>query len=96
MHVPWPDSLFMRYPKADTVNKRIVENQRLSQKARLRALAALARPSLWLLMRLLDNPATPSRIVTLAAKRYQVEILKRDLRYAGRPRPPQITPIRNR
>jgi hypothetical protein len=84
----------MRYPKADTVNKRIVENERLSQKARLRALAALTRPSLWLLTRLLNNPTTPSRIVTLAAKRYEVEILKRDLRYA-RPRSPQTTPTDN-
>jgi hypothetical protein len=70
----------MRYPKADTVNKRIAENERLTQKARLLALAAITRPSLWQLVRLLSNPRTPSRLLTLAAKRYETEILRRELR----------------
>jgi hypothetical protein len=82
----------MRYPKSDTVNKRIVENESLTQKARLQALTAITRPSLWQLIRLLNNPATPSRLLTLAAKRYTTEIIRKDLRNNARKRPSQDTP----
>jgi hypothetical protein len=83
----------MRYPKTDTVYKRLAENERLTQRARLKALAAIKRPSLWSLIRLLNNPLTPPRLLTLAAQRYETEILKRELR--KRARQPQNTPTDN-
>jgi hypothetical protein len=74
----------MRYPDPDWVNRQIVENQKITQKARLQALAVIARPSLCQLLRLLSNPDTPARLMTLAAKRYETEILKRELRKNAR------------
>jgi hypothetical protein len=74
----------VRYPQPDTVNKRIAENARLSQKARMKALAAIQRPTRTLLFRLLTNPDTPSCLMTLAAERYSTEILKRELRKNAR------------
>jgi hypothetical protein len=66
----------MRYPPPDWVNRQIVENKKMTQKARLQALAAIAKPSLCQLLRLLTNPNTPSRLMALAAKRYEIEMLK--------------------
>lgn len=74
----------MRYPEADTIHRQIVENERLTQKTRLLALAAITRPSLCQLIRLLTNPDTPSRLMALAAKRYEIELLKRELRKNAR------------
>jgi hypothetical protein len=64
----------MRYPKPDTVNRRLVENARLSQKVRLAALGSISRPPLALLLRLLRNPTTPARLIALAAEKYQKAI----------------------
>jgi hypothetical protein len=82
----------VRFPTTDTVLKRITENQRLPQKARLQALAAIQRPSRSMLFRLLSDPGTPGRLLTLAAKRYEIEILKKELRNNARQRPPQDSP----
>lgn len=81
-----PCAISVRYPSSDTVYRRVVENAKLTQKVRLAALSAMSRPSLWFLMRLLKNPETPSRLHALAAKRYEKEILRRNLRYANRSR----------
>jgi hypothetical protein len=56
----------MRYPKPETLNARLVLNERITQKVRLAALAAISRPSLRLLYRLLNDPTTPSRLLALA------------------------------
>jgi hypothetical protein len=85
----------MRYPDPDWVNRKIVENQKVTQRARLQALTAIARPSLYQLLRLLTNPDTPARLMALAAKRYQTEILKRELRKRARQRQTQATPVDN-
>jgi hypothetical protein len=74
----------MRYPDPDWVNRQIAENQKVTQKARLQALAAIVKPSLSQLLRLLNNPDTPARLMELAAKRYQTEMLKRELRKSAR------------
>lgn len=79
----------MRFPNPDWVNRQLVENQKATQKARLSALAAINRPSLSQLLRLLKNPKTPSRLMALAAKRYDTEMLRRELRKNARQRPPQ-------
>jgi hypothetical protein len=84
----------VRYPQPDTVNRRIAENKQLSQKTRMKALAAIQRPTRTLLFRLLSNPDTPSRLVTLAAERYSAELLKRELR--NNARRPEDTPTDNR
>jgi hypothetical protein len=79
----------MRYPDPDWANRQIVENSKITQKARLQALEAIARPSLCQLLRLLTNQKTPSRLMALAGKRYQTEMLKRELRKnARRPQDP--------
>jgi hypothetical protein len=67
----------MRYPKPDTVNRRLVENTLLSQRVRLAALNSISRPSLALLLRILKNPTTPARLIGIAAEKYQKEILRR-------------------
>jgi hypothetical protein len=69
----------MRYPTADTVNRRIAGNKRLSQKARLAALAAIRTLSMSMLVRLLRNPETPSRLKTLAARLFEKEIVRREV-----------------
>lgn len=69
----------MRYPTPDTVNRRIAENKRLTQKARLAALATIRVPSMGMLVRLLRDPETPSRIRTTASRMYEAEILKREV-----------------
>jgi hypothetical protein len=74
-----PSPFSMRYPTADTVNRRIAENKRLTQKARLAALAAIRVLSMSMLVRLLRNPDTPSRLKTLAAQLYEKEILRREV-----------------
>jgi hypothetical protein len=84
----------MRYPPPDWVNRQIVENKKMTQKVRLQALAAIAKPSLCQLLRLLTNSDTPSRLMALAAKRYEIEILKRKLRKDASQ--PQATPADNR
>jgi len=70
----------MRFPTTDTVNKRIAENQRASQKTRLRALAAIQRPTRTLLFRLISNPLTPSKLLSKAAELYEIAILKVELK----------------
>jgi hypothetical protein len=60
------------------VNGRLVENARLSQRDRLVALESIPRPALALLLRLLRNPATPTRLIGLAAEKYQGAILRRN------------------
>jgi hypothetical protein len=62
----------------------IAENQKVTQRARLQALAAIVKPSLSLLLRLLNNTDTPARLMELAAKRRQTEMIKRQLRKRAR------------
>jgi hypothetical protein len=85
----------LRFPQPSTVYRRIIENDRLTQKVRLHALAALQRPTRTLLFRLISNPNTPSRLLAAAAQRYEVAILKTELRKNARQRPPQTTPTDN-
>jgi hypothetical protein len=85
----------LRFPQPNTVYRRIIENERLTQKARLVALAAIQRPTRTLLFRLLSNPDTPARLLALAAERYETEILKMELRQNARKRPTQNTPPDN-
>jgi len=75
-----------RYPKADTVNGRLAENARLAQHVRLAALESISRPPVALLLRLLRNPTTPARLIALAAKKYQTETVRRELRTRARQR----------
>jgi hypothetical protein len=79
----------MRYPSTNTVYRRVIENPRLAQRTRMAALEAIARPSLRLLMRLLKNPATPPRLLALAAKKYEVEMTRKELRARARQRTTQ-------
>jgi hypothetical protein len=74
----------LRFPQPNTVYRRIIENERLTQKTRMLALAAIQRPTRTLLFRLLSNPDTPARLLALAAERYETEILKRELRKNAR------------
>jgi hypothetical protein len=85
----------LRFPKPSTVYRRIIENDRLTQKVRLQALAALQRPTRTLLFRLISDPRTPARLLALAAERYEVAILKTELRQNARQRPQQTTPTDN-
>ena len=79
----------MRYPSTNTVNRRLVENPRLAQRTRMAAPEAIARPSLRMLVRLLRNSGTPRRLVALAAKRYLIEIARKELRKRARQRATQ-------
>jgi hypothetical protein len=83
----------LRFPQPNTVYRRIIENERLTQKTRMLALAAIQRPTRTLLFRLLSNPDTPARLLALAAERYETEILKRELR--NNARQSQNTPTDN-
>lgn len=65
-----------------TVYRNIIENKRLTQKARLAALAAMRNPSFSMLVRLLRDPDTPSRLRILAARRYEGRVLKREVDHA--------------
>jgi hypothetical protein len=76
----------MRFPSTDTIKSRLVENKRAAQKVRLVALESMQRPSLSLLARLLADPETPSRLLGLAAERYETEIMRRELRLNARRR----------
>jgi hypothetical protein len=67
----------MRYPRPETVSRRLAENARLSQRVRLAALDSISRPPVALLLRLLKNPATPARLVELAAEKYHGAISRR-------------------
>lgn len=69
----------MRYPKPESVNRRLVEDTRLSQKVRLAALESISRPPLALLLRLFKNSTTPSRLLALAAEKYRLVIWRRNL-----------------
>jgi hypothetical protein len=79
----------LRFPQPSTIYRRIIENPRLTQKVRMQALAALQRPTRTLLFRLLSDPDTPARLLALAAERYEVAILKMELRRNARKRPTQ-------
>jgi hypothetical protein len=68
-----------RFPSPDTVYDRIIKNERLTQKTRLAALTAITRPSRTLLIALISDPKTPSRLLKLAAERYETEIQRREL-----------------
>ena len=74
----------LRFSQPNTVYRRIIENERLTQKTRMLALAAIQRPTRTLLFRLLSNPNTRDRVLALAAERYETEILKRELRQNAR------------
>jgi hypothetical protein len=76
----------MRYPKPETVNGRLALNSKLTQKVRLAALAAISRPSLRLLYRLLSDPKTPSRLLALASQKYTQEMVRKELRNRARTR----------
>jgi hypothetical protein len=67
----------MYFPSDDTVRARIAENFKLPDKVRLASLEAISNPSLSLLFRLLSNPKTPSRILDLAARRYETALATR-------------------
>jgi hypothetical protein len=67
----------MRFPTADRVRARLVENPKAAVKVRLASLEAIREPSLSLLARLLSNPATPSRLLALAAQRYETALATR-------------------
>ena len=58
----------LRFPQPNSVYRRIIENERLTQKTRMLALAAIQRPTRTLLFRLLSNPDT-----LLRPKRYACE-----------------------
>jgi hypothetical protein len=70
----------MRYPSSDTIKARIVKNPRAAQKVKLAALASMLRPSLVMLKRLLADQKTGSRLLALAAERYETELARRELR----------------
>jgi hypothetical protein len=70
----------MRFPNPDTVNARVAANVKLSQKVRIAALRALARPSLALLTRILNEPKAGSRLIGLARERFEQAMLRRELR----------------
>jgi hypothetical protein len=74
----------LRFPRPSTVYRRIVENQRLTQKVRLQALAAIQRPTRTLLFRLISDPDTPARLLALAAQRYETELVRKELRQNAR------------
>ena len=76
----------MRYPKPETLSGRIALNSKLAQKVRLAALAAMARPSMRLLYRLLSDPNRPSRSLALASMKYGQETLRKELRDRARTR----------
>ena len=76
--------LAMRYPRNETILARLVEHPRSSQKVKLAALQQLQRPSLAMLLRLLSNPATPSRLLAMASEKYSIVIVRRELRLAKR------------
>ena len=78
----------MLHPSADTMYRRVVENKRVSQRERVAALEAMGRPSLRMLVRLLRNPATPPRLLALAAKKYKLGMLRKELRDRARQRTP--------
>jgi hypothetical protein len=81
----------VRFPKADTVNLRLVENKTLTQRTRLAALQAIGRVPLSVLLRILRDPSSPSRLLGLAAKRYAIENLRRELRLRDKRRTEKAT-----
>jgi hypothetical protein len=76
----------MEFPSYQYVLKRLIENERASQKVRLKALAEITRPPLSLLLRVLNDPRSCSRLLALAAKRYKEECVRRDLRLQAKRR----------
>lgn len=62
-----------------TVWRRIVLDAKLPCKTRLEALDQLKRPSVNLLRKLLASPLTPGRLRLAAAKKYDLEIARREL-----------------
>lgn len=69
----------MNFPTTRTVYRNIIENKRLTQRARLAALTAMRDPSFSMLVRLIRDKETPSRLKILAARRYEDLVLNRDV-----------------
>lgn len=78
----------MRLPKPDSVYKRIVENPKAAIKARIEALNRMTRCPLAMLYRLVSNPATPTKLYTVAAAKYEYEMARKELRKHGREQSP--------
>jgi hypothetical protein len=69
----------MRYPKPQSITRRVILNSKVSQRERIAALKGLANPSRRMLLHLLADPQTPSRLLALAAKCYQLETARKEL-----------------
>jgi len=69
----------MRYPKPDTVARRVILNSKVSHRDRLAALKNFAKPSLRMLLQLLADPKTPGRLLALAARKYQIETARKEM-----------------
>lgn len=68
---------------AEAVYRKIVENQKSPQHARIAALRFLSKPSLALLRRLATDPDAPGRLAALAADLYVMQIAKNQLAKYG-------------
>jgi len=69
--------------KPETAWRRIVEDPRLSVKARIAALQQIPRPSITWLRLLLRAGVCPPKLRLVACEKYQVEILIRKAVNAG-------------
>ena len=74
----------LRFPKPDRIHARLVLNSKAPLKARLAALEAIARPSLRLLYRLLCDPKIPAKLYAAAAKKYEFEFSRMEIRKRAR------------
>jgi hypothetical protein len=69
--------LVRHYTKPDTIYARLAENKRAFLKVRLEALRSISRPSLAMLTRILADPEAPTKLLSLAAKKYEIELAVR-------------------
>ncbi len=76
----------LRFPRPDRIHARVVENSKAPLKTRIAALEAIQRPSMRLLYRLVSNPKIPAKLYALAAKKYEFEFSRMELRKRARQR----------
>jgi hypothetical protein len=63
-----------------TVWRRMALDARLPAKTRLEAFNQISRPSLNLLRRLLSAKTTPSKLKLAAARKYELEVARKELK----------------
>ncbi len=78
----------LRFPRPDRIYSRVVENPKAPLKTRIAALEAIQRPSMRLLYRLVSDPKIPAKLYALAAKKYEFEFSRMELRKRARQRQP--------